>query len=106
MPFVRCFFSAFAIAVTLLEKNANAQTNSCKNIPGDPGWPSADIWKAELPTAKLQMTKGKQRHPTYRIDVRTVAEVQKAVIFASKHSIRLTLLNSGHDFLGRNDAPN
>ena len=32
-------------------------------------------------------------------------EVRQAVTFSRKHNIRLTLLNSGHDFLGRNDAP-
>jgi FAD/FMN-containing dehydrogenase len=106
MPLMRCLFSVLAITVTLLAKNANAQTNACKNIPGDPGWPSAEIWKVELPAAKRQSSKGTQKHATYRIDVKTVSEVQQAVTFASRHSIRLTLLNSGHDFLGRNDAPN
>jgi FAD/FMN-containing dehydrogenase len=78
----------------------------CKAIPGDPGWPSSETWKNELPTAKRQPAKGKQKHATYRIDVKTVDEVQRAVKFAGKHNVRLTLLNSGHDFLGRNDAPN
>ncbi|TGZ81304.1 FAD-binding domain-containing protein, partial [Ascodesmis nigricans] len=36
---------------------------------------------------------------------KTYEDVKKAVSFAAEHNIRLTLLNSGHDFLGRNDAP-
>jgi FAD/FMN-containing dehydrogenase len=102
-------FVAVLIAVAQLCVQSIAVSmaaSNCKVIPGDPTWPAASIWKGELPTAMEQASGGKQKHATYRIDVQTVDEVTKAVKFASKHNIRLTLLNSGHDFLGRNDAPN
>ena len=31
--------------------------------------------------------------------------MEKAVEFAKEHNIRLTIINTGHDYLGRNDAP-
>src|ERR1700760_877170 len=83
-----------------------AEASDCKAIPGDPTWPAASVWKQELPKAMLQGSKGTQKHATYRIDVETVDDVVAAVKFAAKHNIRLNVLNSGHDFLGRNDAPN
>src|SRR5580704_15214839 len=85
---------------------ATTAVGNCTVIPGDPEWPSVAIWKQELPGAKEQESKGKQKHTTYRIEVKRVDEVTAAINFASKYNLRLTLLNSGHDFLGRNDAPN
>jgi hypothetical protein len=32
-------------------------------------------------------------------------QVQAAVKFATEHNVRLTILNSGHDFLARHDSP-
>jgi FAD/FMN-containing dehydrogenase len=42
--------------------------------------------------------------PTFAANVSTVADVQKAVQFASKHNLRLVIKNSGHDYIGRSTA--
>jgi FAD/FMN-containing dehydrogenase len=53
-----------------------------------------------------QASEGGKKHATYRLDATNVQDVIDAVKFASKHGIRFSVLNSGHDFHGRNDAPN
>jgi hypothetical protein len=73
----------------------------CKKIPIDTDWPSPDVINKELPGWEAPMPDGKMKHPDYIYDVKTVASVQQAVRFAAKHNIRLSIINSGHDFLGR-----
>ncbi|KAG0031158.1 hypothetical protein BGZ82_007101, partial [Podila clonocystis] len=41
----------------------------------------------------------------YTVKATSVADVQEAIRFAYKHNIRLTIKNTGHDFLGRSSAP-
>jgi len=36
---------------------------------------------------------------------KTTADVQRAINFVNKHKVRLTIINTGHDYHGRNDAP-
>lgn len=42
--------------------------------------------------------------PIIGVDARTVADVQAAVGFVSKHDLRLVVKNTGHDYLGRSTA--
>jgi FAD/FMN-containing dehydrogenase len=42
--------------------------------------------------------------PDYRIRAKSYADVQSAVKFSAKHNIRLTVLTTGHDEVGRNTA--
>jgi FAD binding domain len=74
----------------------------CKTLHTDKEWPAHSVWKASLPNVLSRgLAKDKLRHPDYRIEPATTAEVQAAVKFATKHNIRVSILNSGHDFLGR-----
>ncbi|KAG0261730.1 hypothetical protein DFQ27_002785 [Actinomortierella ambigua] len=43
--------------------------------------------------------------PLYTVNVSTVADVQASVRFAAKHNLRLSIKNTGHDYLGRSTAP-
>ncbi|KAF2667400.1 FAD-binding domain-containing protein [Microthyrium microscopicum] len=102
-------FNNLVAVVTILAQLCShtiAASPDCKVIPGDSKWPTPEEWKEKLPTAQKQAEKGSMKHATYRIDVKTVDEVKAALEFVKKHNIRLSILNSGHDFLGRNDAPN
>jgi hypothetical protein len=47
------------------------------------------------------MPDGDKKHPDYIYEVKTVSSVQRAVRFVAKHNIRLSIINTGHDFLGR-----
>jgi hypothetical protein len=80
------------------------QTGSkgCKIIPGDAGWPEKSTWQSALRNVVSRgVTKGNASHPDYKINAHTSADVQAAVKFAAAHNIRLAILNTGHDFLGR-----
>ncbi|XP_055340388.1 uncharacterized protein LOC129589600 [Paramacrobiotus metropolitanus] len=41
------------------------------------------------------------RTPYYAVDVHTVADIQKALVFAEQHNIRVVVKSTGHDYLGR-----
>ncbi|KAK4048186.1 hypothetical protein OIV83_004891 [Microbotryomycetes sp. JL201] len=41
------------------------------------------------------------RMPEYLVEARSTADVQHAVRFAKEHKLRLRVLNTGHDYLGR-----
>ncbi|KAL1922720.1 uncharacterized protein VTP21DRAFT_9096 [Calcarisporiella thermophila] len=43
--------------------------------------------------------------PEYSVDVSDRADIQHAVRFAANNRLRLTVKNTGHDFLGRSTAP-
>jgi hypothetical protein len=73
----------------------------CKKLPTDADWPSADVVQEELPGWEAPMPDGKMKHPDYIYEAKSVNSVRRAVKFASKHNIRLSIINSGHDFLGR-----
>jgi hypothetical protein len=75
--------------------------SNCKRLPIDSDWPSVEVLNAELPGWEPWMPNQKLKHPDYIYDVKTVASVQKAVRFAAKYNIRISIINSGHDFLGR-----
>jgi hypothetical protein len=73
----------------------------CKKLPQDADWPSPDVVKSELPGWEAPMPDGDKKHPDYIYEVKTVSSVQRAVRFVAKHNIRLSIINTGHDFLGR-----
>ncbi|KAF2422745.1 FAD-binding domain-containing protein [Tothia fuscella] len=83
-----------------------AEAATCLILPSDPEWPERAVWR----TAMREIEKGKstpeKKHPDYRLEATTVDEVIAAVNFAKQHRVRFSILNSGHDFHGRNDAPN
>jgi hypothetical protein len=100
---------------------ATPAKSPCRLIPGDEKWPLDDIWKKEIPgVTKVSKPDGNITRPDWLVNAKGPADIQNAVKFAAKHNIRLTIYNSGHDFLGRlvhvceiewnwmlrNDAPN
>jgi hypothetical protein len=80
----------------------NGTAASCKILPGDPTWPKDAQWKAALPNA---VKRGPQRQdntrPDWHLSALNAADVQKAVEFANKNNIRLSIITTGHDFLSR-----
>ncbi|KAL1868863.1 hypothetical protein VTK73DRAFT_3443 [Phialemonium thermophilum] len=45
-------------------------------------------------------------YPTFVVNATTPLHVKAGIDFARRHSIRLVVKNSGHDYLGRSTAPN
>ncbi|KAF2429945.1 FAD-binding domain-containing protein [Tothia fuscella] len=78
---------------------------SCLTVSGDAAWPAKSEWQKAMPEIETQKPKESWTQPPYRLDATTVAEVIAAINFTRQHNIRLSILNSGHDFVGRNDAP-
>jgi hypothetical protein len=70
----------------------------CLKLSTDKDWPTAAEWKSALPRAlprAKNLAAGLIR-PDYHFVALNVADVQAAVNFCAKHSIRLTIINSGH----------
>ena len=44
------------------------------------------------------------RFPYIIAMVETTADIQKCVLFAKKHNMKLTIRSSGHDYIGRSTA--
>jgi hypothetical protein len=77
----------------------------CRKLSTDSDWPTAEQWKAALPEVVPFKNRGTGFHPDYTLRARSAKDVQQAVTFCKQNNIRLTIINSGHDWLGRNDAP-
>lgn len=73
----------------------------CKPIKGDANFPTEAQWKEELPMAEPLADEGNQKNPDYRVTAESAEDVQKAVKFAAKHNIRLTVITSGHEWSQR-----
>jgi hypothetical protein len=92
---------AVRIAATAPQSSSTA-AQGCKLIPGDKNWPEKAVWQSSLPNVLTRAaSRRNQSHPDYKISAKSVTDVQAAVKFASTHNVRLSILNSGHDFLGR-----
>ncbi|KAF2667920.1 FAD-binding domain-containing protein [Microthyrium microscopicum] len=84
---------------------AASAPEGCKKLSVDSDWPSVDVWNTEL---KGNEPRGPQKSwtaPDYTFEASRVPHVQTAVKFAAKHNVRLSVINSGHDYVARNDAP-
>jgi hypothetical protein len=85
-----------------LAPGAKSAPAGCKVLPSDKEWPAKAAWLAKVPSGVSRaQTKDNLKHPDYRVDAKTTEEVVAAVRFAAENNIRLSILNSGHDFLGR-----
>jgi FAD/FMN-containing dehydrogenase len=89
---------------------AQAAPAHCLRLSTDADWPAKATWDAELPGwEKLGATamgpNAGNRHPDVKYEVKRAASVARALAFAKKHRVRLAIINSGHDFPARNDAP-
>lgn len=79
----------------------------CKALANDVDWPTEAEWKKTFPNLVLRpknLAQGVGR-PDYKVRARTYEDVVATVKFAAEKNIRLSVITSGHDFLGRNDAP-
>ena len=78
----------------------------CKALSIDAEFPTPDVWTAALPGIQpRKIAADGPKRPDYRFTARSPDDVEKAVQFAAQHNVRLTIINTGHDYQGRNDAP-
>jgi len=111
-PSIKTLFFWFAAAalVTCIPTKVQSRQISNKTSPAPSGcnrlnidsdWPSIETWVAALPNVQPLGNEGNQKHPDYRLAAKSYKDVQDAVTFCAKNKIRLTVITSGHDFLGR-----
>jgi len=88
-------------------KRAADTPAGCRSLAGDSSWPAPDVWTKELPgvVPRGPANNKNQKHPDYRLSVKNAKDVQNALAFATKYNVRVSIINSGHDYMGRNDAP-
>ncbi|EXK25037.1 hypothetical protein FOMG_18279 [Fusarium oxysporum f. sp. melonis 26406] len=77
----------------------------CLKLSTDHDWPSPKVWEDAIPGVIRQ--NGSDTYgglPNYRIRAESTSDIQAAVRFASKYNVRLSVITTGHDQLGRSDA--
>jgi len=72
--------------------------DGCLVLDTDKEWPPEEEWRVAMPNIKARKGPGQ---PDYHLSVKTVAEIQAAVKFVAEHKIRISIINSGHDFQAR-----
>jgi FAD/FMN-containing dehydrogenase len=82
-----------------LRANSSDTPPGCKRLASDRGWPEDYIWRKALPDV-FKKLKGTEA-PDYFFQAQNVADVQKAINFARDHNVRLSVIGTGHDFIGR-----
>ncbi|KAH7069057.1 hypothetical protein BKA63DRAFT_477810 [Paraphoma chrysanthemicola] len=87
-------------------QNITTTPPGCRKLNTDADWPSPDVWKSELPGVLPSVNTSDKWGPLpdYRLQARSIEDVQRAVRFVRKHNIRLAVLTTGHDQQARNDA--
>lgn len=105
------FSSVLSIALAVLTYGVQATRKTttpagCKKLNTDTDWPSPEAWHSALPGVIPSPNKTDRWGPLpdYRLQAKSIEDVQAAVRFAKEHNIRLTILTTGHDQLGRSDA--
>ncbi|WQF90166.1 Putative berberine/berberine, FAD-binding domain, PCMH-type, FAD-binding, type PCMH, subdomain 2 [Colletotrichum destructivum] len=92
-------------ALTFGDASFTTAPVGCRKLSTDHDWPAAEVWEAAIPGVIRQ--NGSDIHgglPNYRVRAQNISDVQAAVRFASEHNIRLSVITTGHDQLGRSDA--
>lgn len=99
------FVYTAVILFASLGTQATTTPAGCRKLNTDTDWPTQAQWEAALPG--VVATNGSDEHgplPDYRLQARSVEDVQNAVRFAKEHNVRLSVLTTGHDQLQRSDA--
>lgn len=99
------FIRFFAILLGLQACSAAVAPTGCSKLHTDDDWPAAEEWQAKLPgIIKQNLSDANGLLPDYHIRAKSYSEVRDAIRFAASNNIRLTVITTGHDELGRSDA--
>jgi hypothetical protein len=80
------------------EKAERDTSTGCKTFKTDSNFPSQAEWMAVSSSMKTSEGPGR---PDYHFTALSSADVVASMKFVAKHNLRISILNSGHDFLGR-----
>ena len=73
----------------------------CRALSKDSSYPARSAWSLALPGVEANVKNAADPNPDYTFIPTSYSAVQAAVNFVRKNNIRLSIINSGHDFLGR-----
>lgn len=78
----------------------------CRKLNTDTDWPYLADWQSAIPGVVPNYNTSDKFGPLpdYRLQAKSVEDVQRAVRFARTHGIRLAVLTTGHDQQARSDA--
>lgn len=77
----------------------------CRRLPSDADWPTLQEWREAIPGVETQNNADSLGPlPDYRIRAKCYQDVQAAVRFAASKEVRVSVMTTGHDQLGRNIA--
>ncbi|KAE9984832.1 hypothetical protein EG328_008234 [Venturia inaequalis] len=100
--------TAPAPAMAPVAGKATTAPAGCRKLASDADWPAAAEWTkamgSDVQPRSKKLAAGVYR-PDFSLRAESYKDVQKAVKFAATNNVRLTLITTGHDFPGRNDAP-
>lgn len=97
--------SLFTFALKSAVAPASAASSGCRKLSTDADWPSAEEWQEGIPGVQAQNNSDSLGPlPDYRIRATSYADVQAAVKFAAANEVRVAVVTTGHDQLGRNTA--
>jgi hypothetical protein len=95
-----------SVVVNVASNRRTITPPGCRALKSDESFPPRDVWAKLLPGAEPTLPQSNGlKHPDYRFSIRSAADVEKAVAFATSHNLRITIINTGHDYMARNDAP-
>jgi FAD binding domain len=78
----------------------------CRALKSDEGFPAQGVWAKALPGVEsIPAQSSGLKHPDYRFVAKSATDVEKAVTFATTNNVRISIINTGHDYMARNDAP-
>ena len=83
--------------------DAKVAPAGCRKLNTDTDWPSSAAWQAAFPGV-IPKPANIKIGPDYRIRVQTAGDIQKALKFANDNNIRVSIIATGHDFMGRSTA--
>jgi FAD/FMN-containing dehydrogenase len=95
--------ATLSLPLTTIAANATA---GCRKLSSDSDWPTKAQWEAALPGVipKKASLLGGSTEPDYRYRVKDAEGVQRAIKFAKENNIRVSVVASGHELLGRSSA--
>lgn len=98
--------STLVLAWAISPGDATKTDKKCRLLPQASDWTSPETWSAELPGVTSIKDENNKTGPIpdYRLRAQSIEDVQTAVRFASEHNVRISVITTGHDQIGRNDA--
>ncbi|KAF2664415.1 FAD-binding domain-containing protein [Microthyrium microscopicum] len=100
--------SVFVLLLTLINSVAAVAGTAGKNYPDSPNYPNATKWDelsksiggrlVKCPALAWACSSG----VAYAITAESAKDIQAGMKFAHEHNLRVSVVNTGHDFLGRN----